>query len=77
VQDDPACGDQPVQAPTIAQEGLALSVPEPVVLDRDPELWIGEIHPGDESVFVEHPELRNRQRQPRPPEEKPQPGLLG
>ena len=77
VQHDPAGVDEPVQPSTIAEKRLPLGVPEPVVLDRDLQVRIGEIDPPDQALGVEHPELRDGRGHSRPLEEQSQPGLRG
>jgi hypothetical protein len=42
VQDGPARGREPVQPVAVGQEGLPPAMPEPVVLDRDLPLGVGE-----------------------------------
>ena len=77
VQHRPTGGREPVQPRTVAQEGRPLAVPEPVVLDRDLQVGVGEVDPADESLVVEHAELRDRRGQAGPAEEQPQPALRG
>jgi hypothetical protein len=52
-------------------------VPQTVVLDRDAELGIGEVHPRDEAVVVEDAELCHRRGQAAADHQQPQARLLG
>ncbi|WP_300018202.1 hypothetical protein [Pseudonocardia sp.] len=57
----PACGLDAVEAVAIAVQGPALAVaPVAVVLDRDPELGKGQVHPGQAARIVLDPVLRDR-----------------
>ena len=75
-QDPPPRLGEPVEAAPVPPELSGFRMPLPVVLDGQAELRVGEIDPGDEPVFVEHPELGHGSTQSRTQHQQPRAGLL-
>ena len=72
----PAGGREPIEPPPVLLELSGFRVQQAVVLDREPEFGIGEVHPRDESFAIEDPELGDRGREPHSVQEESSPRLL-
>jgi hypothetical protein len=76
VEDRPTRRSEPVQSTPVGEEGFRLGVMEPVVLDRQPQIRVGEIHSGDEAGVVPHDELGHRGWKSGAEHEQPEARLL-